>query len=181
MASPSFSIFKNVNGLALWQTLTNSPAPFCGLRVVRHGWDFYIFSIVIVLINNIMEQFEETNSRMEWCCCTGPSRGGVTPVFIKPQLCHLSSAAPFPALTNNYVFYLEKFYSRHIQKWCIINCWPPEFRGRLYLYICVHMYLQYIFLFFFFSFFEFVFVFGSMTIRAGNQFQPARFIWLKTL
>lgn len=33
---------------------------------------------------------------------------------------HLLS--PFPTLTDNYVFYLEKFYSWHIQKWCIINC-----------------------------------------------------------
>lgn len=49
-----------------------------------------------------------------------------------------------PSLADNYVFYLERFYSWHIQK-SIINhgaAWPPPHpprrgRGRFHLYICV--------------------------------------------
>lgn len=57
------------------------------------------------------------------------------PFLIKPN----PHPSRFPFLTTlpsqKHVFYLERFYSWHIQKWCIINCGGVQ----LYVYMCTHV------------------------------------------
>lgn len=120
------------------------------------------FSIVIVLMNNIPEDFEET---ADWSVAvvqdSAERRAPNLPNHRAPPRL-LTSHLPPSQIT---VFYLEKVlfsaYTEMMHYKLLSD--PHVFRGHVYLYICVHMYLRY---FFFFSSLEFVFVFGSMRIWA---------------